>query len=111
MWDSTSGRYAWYQFGNGFQKTGNVISVAFPAPGANPVPVVGVRLTYDAAGNKYPLPADANLGTLAVYANGLRYASPGDFTVVSRAIIPSCAPGGVDCNWPTGAFVLVDYYK
>lgn len=108
MWDSVSGRYTWYQFGTGFTKSGNVITVT---PQAATVPVLGVRLTYDPVGVKYPLPADANLASLAVYVNGLRYASPGDFTVVSRALIPPCAPGSVDCNWPTGAVVLVDYSK
>jgi hypothetical protein len=108
MWDSASGRYVWYQFGTGFSKSGNVISVT---PSTPITPVLGVKLTYDSVGVKYPLPADANTASLAVYVNGLRYVSPGDFTIVSRAILPPCAPGSLDCNWPSGAVVLVDYYK
>ena len=109
MWDGTSGRYVWRQLRNGFTLSGNYIDVT-PQAAVLSTPMRGVRLTYDAAGNKYALPVDAPL-VLSVYVNGLRYASPGDFTITSRSIIPSCVPGVVDCNWPLGAIVLVDYDK
>ena len=109
VWDGTSQRYVWYQLGAGFTKTGNIISVA-PVAAPAVTPMRGVKLVYDAVGNKYPLPADAPVA-LSVYVNGLRYTSPGDFTIVNRTIVPPCTLGSVDCNWPAGPLVVVDYEK
>ena len=114
MWmaPGTSGappQMQWVQLGPGLSVVNGVLTVTV-APTSNRV--YETVLSVNASG-QYPLPV-ATATNVSVWVNGLRYYRPRDFNIVSGAIVPTCTPGQVTCNWPppaAGTVVLIDYDK
>jgi len=108
FWNGETGRWGYYQLGAGFSVTGNVVSVTALAA---PIRIYGVKLTAGPGG--YVLPP-GTASNVVVYVNGLRYASPEDYSITAGVVKPACNPADSNCNWPplpSTPVVVADYDK